>query len=445
MQNTQRDKTVWMVSELYYPEATSTGYIVTEIAEHLAKDYSVQAVCSQPTYSARGVKAPRRELRNGVRIWRCWSTTFNKDRLVLRLINILTICSTFFLKLLVSLRRGDQVIVLSNPPFLPFLVVFACRLHGAKCVLIVHDIYPETAIAPGLLRSGSLVSRVWDRATRWLFRSVDQLVVLGRDMEELVRRKLDGRPQRVEVIPNWADIEGVYPTPRSENRLLETTGLQGKFVVQLAGNLGKLQDIEMILEAAKCLRGEEDIHFLLIGSGSKKDWLARQIQELGLMNMTVLGHRPRHESVEFLNACDVALSALIFGLWGVSVPSRLYNIFATGKPIIAVSEPGSESARVVEEARVGWFVPCRDVAGLVAAIREARSDPARLVEMGRRARTLAETTYRKDLILDAYAALVRELFGASLPPASAPGAGETVSPPGALEGVPGSVEGSRSS
>lgn len=85
---------LWVISELYYPEETSTGYFVTKIAEGLAERYPVDVLCSQPTYSARGIRAPRREQHNGVNIQRCLATTFSKDFLLFRIINLATISTT---------------------------------------------------------------------------------------------------------------------------------------------------------------------------------------------------------------------------------------------------------------------------------------------------------------------------------------------------------------
>jgi colanic acid biosynthesis glycosyl transferase WcaI len=144
---------LWVVSELYYPEETSTGHFLTHIAEGLAAHYPVSALCSQPTYSKRGSRAPRREVRHGVEIHRGLGTTFDKDVLPGKLANALTISLSLFLTALRRFRRGDVALVVTNPPFLPFLTRLACALRGARCVLLIHDVYPETLIAAGWTRA----------------------------------------------------------------------------------------------------------------------------------------------------------------------------------------------------------------------------------------------------------------------------------------------------
>ncbi|HYC49934.1 MAG TPA: hypothetical protein VEB19_02375, partial [Gemmatimonadaceae bacterium] len=143
-------RTLWIVSELYYPEETSTGRLLTQLAEGLAAslgpDWRVRAICSQPTYEARGTRAPARERRAGVEIFRCRGTTFRRDRLWRRLANVLTISGALVLRLLRGVHRGDVVLVVTNPPLLPFGVTAVCRLRGARCALIVHDVYPEVLV-----------------------------------------------------------------------------------------------------------------------------------------------------------------------------------------------------------------------------------------------------------------------------------------------------------
>ncbi|MCA9071662.1 MAG: hypothetical protein KDA84_22200, partial [Planctomycetaceae bacterium] len=138
---------IWVVSELYYPEDTSTGYYLTRIAQGLAERSSdpVHVLCGRPTYAARGQKTAWRETHGGVRIQRCWGTTWNKNRLLLRIVNLLTLSVSVFLVAAWRLQRGDRVLVVTNPPLLPFVISWACRLRGARCALLIHDVYPDVA------------------------------------------------------------------------------------------------------------------------------------------------------------------------------------------------------------------------------------------------------------------------------------------------------------
>ena len=103
--------------------------------------------------------------------------------------------------------------------------------------------------------------------------------------------------------------------------------------------------------------------------------------------------RPRREQADFLNACDVGVVALCRGMYGVSVPSRTYNIMAAGRPVLAIVEPRSEIARMVEEEGAGWVVPPGDAEQLAQTILALAGDRQALRRAGQRARHAAETTY----------------------------------------------------
>src|SRR5688572_27378042 len=140
---------LWVVTELYYPEETSTGYYLTRIAEGLTSKFEVKAISGQPNYSARGTRAPKHEFRNGVEIFRVAGTTLDKNVIVFRLINMFTLGFTTFLTALFKFRAGNRVLVVTNPPVMPFLMAAAALVRGAAYTLLVHDNYPEILIAAG--------------------------------------------------------------------------------------------------------------------------------------------------------------------------------------------------------------------------------------------------------------------------------------------------------
>src|SRR5215212_3629233 len=180
-----KKKRLWIVTELYYPEETSTGYYLTRIAEGLADDFDVKALCGQPTYSARGIVAPKHEIHNGVEIFRASGTTLDKNVIVFRLLNMLTLGLSVFFKALRNFRAGDKVLVVTTPPTMPFVVALATLLKGASYTLLIHDNYPEILIAVGKANPGSLLAKAISFFNRWLYKYAAKIIVVGRDMHEL--------------------------------------------------------------------------------------------------------------------------------------------------------------------------------------------------------------------------------------------------------------------
>lgn len=399
-------KRLWVVSELYYPEMTSTGYILTRLAEGLAAHgHEVRVLCCQPTYSVRGMRAPAREISKGVTIRRCPGTTLDKDILFFRLVNLLTITVSLFFTALWQFRRGDRILVVTNPPSLPFFIALACALRRAHCILLIHDVYPELLVAVGKFRASHPLVRGLGRLSRFLYRKVEHIVVLGRDMQARIMETAGIGRERITIIPNWADVDQVAPARKGDNHLLSELHIQNKFVLEYAGNIGYPNDVESIVEAAETLLKDDNVHFLFIGSGAKRRWIENLVEQKRLTNVSLLPSRPRDDQGNFLNACDVALVSLVSGMEGISVPSRMYNIMAAGKPIIAITDPQSELALAVEEEDMGWVVPPGNADRLVTVIQEARAEPLRRAEMGSRARKAAESKYAYVHVLQSYLSL----------------------------------------
>lgn len=201
-----RGPVLWVVSELYYPELTSTGYYLTAIAERLAARRTVKALCGQPAYSARGTRVARRETRNGVVIHRASGTVWNKDRLFGKLVNLATLSLAIFVEALFRIKRGDTALVVTNPPLLPFLIAAVCRLKGARCVLLIHDVYPNVLVAAGMVRENHPVVRLINACVRGLYRRVDRVVTIGRDMAMLAAEKLAGSIDHLSIIANGGEV-----------------------------------------------------------------------------------------------------------------------------------------------------------------------------------------------------------------------------------------------
>lgn len=401
--------TLWIATEIYYPEETSTGYILTRLAEGLATTGRVAALCAQPSYERRGARAPKQEQVNGVAIFRVGHPALNRNSLFGRAVNVAAVTLSLFFTALRRVRGGDVIIVLTNPPLLPFAIYAAAAIRRVPVVLLVHDLYPEAAILAGVLRPENLLARAWKHAGDWLFRHVARVVVLGRDAAELIAERMPDGAARIRIIPNWADVDEVRPGDPAENTLLRSLGLDRRFVLGYAGNMGRVHDMEMLIAAARALRDRAPaVHFLFVGSGAKARLVAAAAGEPG-SNVSLVGPRDRSEQDVFVNACHVAVMALVPGMAGVGVPSRLYNVLAAGRPVIAAVDHDSEPARVLREEGIGVQTRPGDSDAFVRAVESMRADAPFLGEAGARARRAAVQRYSFDRILTAYQQMLSEL------------------------------------
>jgi glycosyltransferase involved in cell wall biosynthesis len=165
---------------------------------------------------------------------------------------------------------------------------------------------------------------------------------------------------------------------------------------------------------AELLHHRRDIHFLFLGAGAKRTWLEQQVADRALSNISVLKSRPRSEQADFLNACDVGVVALSQGMYGVSVPSRTYNILAAGKPLLAIVEPRSEIACMIEEDGTGWVVPPSNPAVLAELVQNLADDRTAVQAAARRARMAAERRYSLQQVLASYRQVIDKLESSQL-------------------------------
>jgi len=398
-------KKLWVITELYYPEDNQTGYYLTRIAEGLAEDFDVKVICGQPNYAARGTRAPRREIHRNVEIFRVWGTTLDKDVLIFRLLNMLTLGASMFLRSISMIAARDEVLVVSAPPSLPFGTAVAAKLRRAQYSLIIQDKYPEILTAVGKSKPDSWFVKILNNLNTKLYNGAKKIIVVGRDMKKLVGSQLteDQVGQaKIAVIQNWASLEEVEPLPRKDNPLLKELNLSDKFVFLYAGNMGHPQDLESIVQCAEKMKSDARFHFLFIGSGVKKKWLEREVSDKQLSNITVIAPRPRSEQKIFLNACDVGLVPLVNRMCGVAMPSRTYNFLAAGKPVLALTEELSEVAMVIEEDRVGWFVPPHQPDKLLEMIYKIYDERSNIEEMSVRARRAALEKYSLQVAINKF-------------------------------------------
>jgi glycosyltransferase involved in cell wall biosynthesis len=273
----------------------------------------------------------------------------------------------------------------------------------------MYDLYPEIMAACGLVREESIAYRVMRRVVRWSLVHARDIITIGRDQAKRVAdARGTGTSDGIAYIPLWSDNEDVTPTAKADNPLLRELGLQDKFIVLHAGNMGLAQSIETIAGAVEGLADFPDIHFLFLGSGPKKR-LLEELAARGAKNLTVLPQVPRAEQKIFLNAGDVSLLSLVPGMTGLAVPSRTFNLMAAGKPIIAIVSKESEVAQMIREHDIGWVTEPGNPAQAIAAIRSAFEGRESLRKMGERARVAAETRFPRERTFRSFDELVAGL------------------------------------
>jgi glycosyltransferase involved in cell wall biosynthesis len=368
----QKIAKIVVVSQHYPPDPSTTAAIMSAIADHLASQASVLVLSGSPGFVPPQPVHPDRpvviEIKNRIPA---------KAALLRRATREVFFTLRVFAALLVKLRRRDVVLTVTAPFMVPYAVAAAAKLRGARSVLIMHDLYPDVLVMAGLLRPSSILAKMMRGANALMFRALDTVVIIGRDTERLLLRYKGVTRDKIWFIPNWATLVPAVRPIEFDNPYRRSHA--ARFVVGLSGNLGFTHDPDVAFDAARILRDDPNIHFLLSGWGIGFERLREMQSGENLPNVTLVERVAEEDLEQLLAAANIWLIPYRKDLAGVSVPSRFYNLLAVGRPVILVSEADAEAALTVSEHDLGWVVEPGNADELARTIRLASlsEDPAR--------------------------------------------------------------------
>jgi colanic acid biosynthesis glycosyl transferase WcaI len=301
------------------------------------------------------------------------------------------------------------VIVSYSPPLpLGLSAWLLSRIWRVPWVLQIEDLYPEAAIAAGVTKSKPIINFfLW--MEEFLYQSSQHISLISESFRQTLLNKQVPNA-KMDVIPVWADPDEVRPLP-TENTFRHKHGLDHKFVVMYAGNIGLTSCIEDVLQAAEILRGRTDIQFLIVGEGVKKEALEAEVRSKQLTNITILPYQPREVFPEMLAAADISLVTLNPGAALSSLPSKVFNVMASARPILAVAPPESELAQIVKRADCGWVVPPGLARELATNIVQLIDQNSARTQMGQNGRVHLERYYSRSRCVDVYEKMLIDLCG----------------------------------
>lgn len=394
----ERGRRVTLVNQFFPPDISPTAHLTASIAAHLARSgHEVTVLTGGTGYvDADAVGADTTRDPAPYRVTHMWTPALGKATIVKRLVDYVAFLVGATWRML-RLPRQDVVISLTTPPF----VVLAAIGHKvvrrrSSIVLWSMDCYPDVIERLGsvAMRKGGPASRVLRAINRWAFRRIDHVVALDEAMRDLLADgygTADGGPPMT-VIPNWEPLASFPPPTPGDPAPWDGYGapdLADRFVVLYSGNLGYGHPVDTVLAAADEV-ADEDVAWLFMGGGARWDELAPR---------AAARHVVRHEYVakdltpQVMAGAGCALILLADEALGVMSPSKLHANLAAGLPIVYVGPAGSNVDAAIARFGCGVSLRTGDAAGLAAAVRRLRDDPAHRADLSSRARHAFETAY----------------------------------------------------
>lgn len=389
---------VLVFSQYFWPE----NFRINELVKALnAKGIKVEVLTGKPNY-------PTGTIFPGYRAWGCTRESFRgvplyrmplipRGRRTFRLaLNYLSfiLSGLVFAPWLLRGRRFDAIFVFAPSPILQAIpAIWLGWLKKCPVLLWVQDLWPESLSATGHVTHPRALKAVED-VVRWIYRKVDLLLVQSRAFMPRVQTLAADTP--VVYYPN----SFLEKEPGGAQPDVDCPGFDCGFPVLFAGNLGTAQAVDVVLEAATLLSNEPDIRFVMVGDGSRRDWMIQQAAARGLGNLVFPGRFPV-EAMPILMGRAAALLVTLADteIFRLTIPSKVQAYMAAGRPIIACMN--GAGAEVVDEAGAGVTVPAEDGAALARAIRALHAQPEAVrVAMGARGRRYYEEHFSHEKLVD---------------------------------------------
>lgn len=316
-------------------------------------------------------------------------THYNKDSYRTRLLSWIYFSISVMVGLLVTPRR-IPVFAITNPPFMPMILVLHRALFDRKYGIIEYDIYPQVMVAMGLLTTGSPIYRTWWAWHSWALRRANIVITLSDLMAEELKGMAKGQLERLVVIPTWTDTTRIKPLAREENPFAREHLPSADIVALYSGNLGATHAIETIVDVAEHLKHELRIQFLVIGDGAKYANVEAAIESGRTPNLKLLPLQPVEVLPYSLASADIAFVTLATGYERLSLPSKTYDMMAAGCAIVGISQSGSALDLLLAQYLCGKNFEPNEAEKIASWLRDFAYNRKRLQELQHNARWTAE-------------------------------------------------------
>ena len=394
----------------YYPEQCAGIFVVDDLMHRLAAEGDESVIyVPTPTRNVReGVEWKRKEVhcddKMVVKRFRMYGEGKNPLLRALRY----CFCELVYLHHLLC-DKYDVAFIDSTPPIQGLKLPIVRLFRKCPVVYNAQDLFPDTLSGTGLATKGGLLWKIGSWVARVTFNNTDKIIAISEDIKRTLVEEKGIPADKVVVVYNWVDSDAVVPIAKEENPLFEEFGLnREKFHVVYAGNLGNAQNINIVVDAAARLRDNENVEFVVFGSGGLESDIRARIETEGLKNLRLLPLQPVERVKYVYSLGDVCLVSCKEGLGGSAMPSKTWSILSCGRPVLANFDEG-ELQMILTKNQLGVFTKAGDLEGFVEAISQLAAEHEKCEKMGARGRQFILDNLTKDAGTRKYAEVLRSV------------------------------------
>jgi glycosyltransferase involved in cell wall biosynthesis len=405
-------KSIKLLSEYFYPEPTATGKLMAQLGSELSKKgFNVEVYTRQPNHRTKSkAKPPRKDIYNGIKINRLPCIQLDKENLLFRIINWLSFLFSLLISLSLKSSNKDILLIVTNPPILPFVGLFFNIVRGQRFIPVIYDIYPDIAVALGVVKKNGLFVRLWKRLNIVLYRRASRLVVIGNQMKKTIVNETGANffESKIKVIYNWEDPDFIKPIDKEDNIFAKKNGYNEVLTVLYSGNFGLYNDLCTIIYAAARVQ-KLPVRFVFIGGGAQKKKLKKIVRDKDLKNVDFHPYQPFDRLPLTLTCADISVISEDRRVNGLCSSSKLYSSLASGRAILALVNRDSDIADIIRCSNCGFRVEQGEVNQVVDHLKFWLDNREELKKMGKKARKYFEKHYTIKHSVEKYVNMLEEV------------------------------------
>jgi len=396
---------------MFAPEAYASAPLNTDACRFLVEaGHEVTVVTAFPHYPEwrvwpeyRGL-IYRREKMDGIEVRRIWSYVPRRPSTLGRILHY-AVFAVVALPGCIGIEKPDVILCVTPPIELGVTAWLLQAIWRVPFVLWIKDLVPEVAVQLGMMKNRQAIAlaRAFER---FAYNRAAKLAVICEGFEDyLVRLGVPG--EKVIVAPDWVNTSMIHPDADGSAFRLEHGISPDDFLVMHSGNVGAKQCLETVVQAAQILSSHPGITFRIVGDGSAKADLVKEVARLNLPNLEFLPIQPREALPQMLAAANVLLLHQSQAIVESVIPSKLLTYMASGRAIVAGVNSNSETAKVIERAGSGICVAPEKPDEMAQAVLELCNNRELAQRLGRSGRSFVEEHFSRSAVLSRLEAFLR--------------------------------------
>lgn len=393
---------ILIVHRYFRPDQANCGQILWHVAQHFQlKGHQVDILSSLPSrnYNSNKIQAKKIETIKQVNITRI-NLSNEEGRPLIRIFNALKLgIMTNYLALQ---NKYDVIISTTVPPILNgFFSSIAAKLKKSRLYYFCMDLYPEVGKISGDF-SNPILFKLLEKIDNWNCKQADLIIVHSSDMKRTLEQRKTNKKLKIKIINNFS----VPSESKLENNLkIKDINKQNKLSIIFAGNIGRFQRLDKIVEAMSLIKYRSDIELIIMGDGVAKKDLKEQVKKTSA-NVTFFDYQPINIVKDAIKKADIGLVTLMPNTYKYAYPGKVMTYLEQGRPFISTIEPESELARTMKNEGFGFSVEGADITKIANLFTTLADDTSWKIKMNDAAKIAYKKNFSMNKILNQWSNII---------------------------------------